>query len=343
MMAFNERVHFFRFYFGKYDPLTPANVERMIQHLALRLNKRFGMLLEPEPIIDDILTDGEIDYRRCYAAIMLYLSRQADRPIWIEYAPMTWRSAPDFLGMFETGKVFHIYRDPRAVLASWAKMSFMPDDLYLNQIFNWIDSINHMRRNLRIFGPERYFPLRFENLHLEPEKTVKAFSAFVGVEPEEQMLQPERWPELFDERYVEANVSAHDGKRKFGFQPALIDNWRKSLEPWQRTLVEVLAREQMTHLGYAVEDKIDSADLQEGVSRLTRQPFLLKNLQTLLATGEGTQELPNDPTAPENWSAGEGYFGKFIDTPEYDAYVSALAEIDRDAENRYQSANFGNN
>lgn len=325
VMVFNERVHFFRFVYGRYDPLGPKNVERMLHHMRLRLGSRFGVALEVEPILRAVLDGGEISYKACYRAIMEWLLGTTGKRVWGEYAPMQWRSIPDFLAMFPEGKAFHVYRDLRGVLASWGKMSFMPDNLYLNIIFNWIDSVNHVRKFRATLPKDRYLALRYEDVHERPEEIVHGLCRFFGMTFEPQLLEPEKWPALFDPRYVEANVSSHDGRRYYGFHRKLTENWRTALKPWEIALAEFLARDQLAAMCYPCPDRYDAGALHEGLKVATRQPFLFRNLQTLLATGEGTQELPNDPTDPKNWSAGDGYFGKFADTPAYREYVTAIA------------------
>lgn len=335
IMIFNERIHFFRFIYGHYDPLTPANIERLLNHLRLRLEVRFGVILDAGVILDVILNRNEHTYKAVYQEIMNWLLGTTGKSIWGEYAPMSWRSVPDFLNMFPHGKVFHIYRDLRGVLASWAKMSFMPDHLYLNIIFNWIDSINHVSRFQAEFPRANYFALKFENIHTKPEQTVHEICEFLEVPFEAQLLQPERWSEMFDARYVEANVSSHDAKRYYGFNPKLIDNWRHSLEPWQLALCESLAEPQLESNSYDLVRGYTTDDLEYGLNLLKNQKFLLKNYRRLVEHGEGTQKLPNDPTNPKNWSVGEGYFDKFEDTPAYQGYLSELHKIEQHLHSKY--------
>jgi hypothetical protein len=335
VVVFTERVHFFRFVHGRYDPLTPKNVERMLHHQRLRLGVRFGVVIEVEPILAAIVARGPVTYTSCYEEIMRWLLGTTGKAIWGEYAPLEWRSIPLFLQMFPDGKAFHIYRDLRAVLASWAKKSFMPDSLYLNIIFNWIDSINHLRRYRELFPADRYHTIKFEDIHAEPERTIGRLCEFIGVPVEPQQLRPEAWPDLFDRRYIWANVSSHDRKTYYGFHTKLSENWRAALKPWQLALAEFLARQQLEAMGYACGEQYRASDLHEGLEILTAQPVLLKNLQVLLATGEGTPAMPNDPTDPRNWSAGADSFDKFVDTPAYGEYVAKLDEMEAAIAKKY--------
>ena len=338
VMVFTERVHFFRFVYGRYDPLTPKNVERMLHHQRLRLSVRFGVAIEVEPILAAIVKRGQLTYQTCYEEIMRWLLRTTGKTIWGEYAPMQWRSIPLFRKMFPDGKIFHIYRDVRGVFASWAKMSFMSDHLYLNIIFNWIDSINHLRRYRETFPADRYHTIKFEDIHADPEGTIGRLCAFIGVEVEPQQLQPEKWPDLFDRRYIKANVSSHDRKTYYGFHRKLSENWRSALKPWQLAIVEFLAREQLEAMGYSCSEQYNARDLHEGLKILTAHPLLFKHFQILLATGEGTQTLPNDPADPRNWSAGDGFFDKFVDTPAYADYVANLEAMEAAVAKKYAQA-----
>lgn len=269
---------------------------------------------------------------------MRYLARLANREIWVEHVPMAWRHLPVFMGMFpEEGRSYILYRDPRAVLASWKVMSFMPDNLYLNQLFNWIDSISHLQRCRELYDDDQFLSLRFEDIHRQPEKTVASICRLMNVEVEPQLLQPERWPELFDPRFTEANLSAHDGKRRYGFDPKLIDNWQKVLEPWELALVELLAGPLMDSMGYERSGSYKIDDVRKGLDMLRRQPFLLRNLQVLLSTGEGTQDLPNDPTKPENWGGTDG-FSKFMDSPAFQRYVKDQDAIEALVQKKYGEA-----
>ena len=48
--------------------------------------------------------------------------------------------------MFPNGKVLHIHRDPRSVgMASYKKMTNEPGYAYLDTIFNFISSVQHIK------------------------------------------------------------------------------------------------------------------------------------------------------------------------------------------------------
>jgi hypothetical protein len=328
IIVFSELGHFFRHVDGRYDPLTPRSVERMLHHQRIRLKYRFGIDLNADTALKAILARG-ISYAACYDEIMKNLLLQTNKTIWGDYATLHWRDIPRFLEMFPDGKAFHVYRDPRGLLSSWGRMTFMPDNLYLNCIFNWIDSARHMLQYRKTLSPERYISVRFEEIHNQPERIARQLCRFVGVSFEDALIQPDRWPSLFIAPFVEANVSSYTRERTYGYNPVRSNAWRKNLKEWEVALVEFLAREQMDELGYDfVCSARDSAILRHGMKLMAQQPFLRGHFDHFLATGEGTSARPNDPADPKNWGSSDGGFSKFVDSPAYVQYMREMNEVE---------------
>lgn len=327
ILVFSELVHFFRHVSGRYNPLERENIERMLHHQRIRLKHRFGIDLDVREVLKEVDAHGHT-YAVCYDEMMKHFLRKTGKTIWGDYATLHWRDIPHFLNMFPGSKAFHVYRDPRGLVSSFGKLSFMPENLYLNCIFNWIDSINHILLYRQILPADRYMIVRFEDIHEDPEGTARQLCSFVGVPFEEALIQPERWPSLFIEPFVEANISSYTKKRTYGFDPARSHSWRGSLEDWEIALIEFLAAEQMERIGYEVTPSLNAAALRKGMSLVTQQPLLLKHLQTLLATGQGTSARPNDPADPKNWGAPGAGFDRFVDHPVYKEFQREMDAVE---------------
>jgi hypothetical protein len=335
IQVFAEKVHFFRFIYGKYDPLTMGNAERALHHIRIRWHYRFGVSFEPDAVMAN-LSEKTLSYTTLYNEILRYLCMRADAEIWVENVTLHWRDISGFLNMFPNGKAIHVYRDPRGVLASWRKMTFSKESLFLNVIFNWIDSINHMRRYSQILPADRYMAVKFEDMHAEPEKNCHKICDFLGIEFEELMLQPEKWAENFNDDFVEANVSSHTREKVYGFNPDRGEAWKTVLEPWELATAEFLASKQMGDAGYkpSMETYI-AEDIQYGFSKLISHPFLLKNFQIFQSTGEGNNLYPTEPTDPNNWASPDG-FGKFPDSPLFMDFERELEEVEQLINAKYQ-------
>jgi len=65
ILVFSERVHFFRFIYKRYDPLSEKNVARLLQHLGIRLRHRYKLEIDIDGILTAI-TEREISYPAIY-------------------------------------------------------------------------------------------------------------------------------------------------------------------------------------------------------------------------------------------------------------------------------------
>ena len=328
IQVFSEKVHFFRFVYNKYDPMDIENAERALRHMQLRWRYRFGIALDVDTIMGNLIAK-ELSYGVVYEEIMRCLCNRTDAEIWTENVAVQWRYIPQFLNMFPNGKAIHIYRDIRGVLASWREMTFSPNNQFLNAIFNWVDSINCMQRYKDILCSSRYLPVRFEDIHADPQATCQRICTFLGIEFEALMLEPERWAESFNKDFVEANTSSHTRKKVYGFDSKRGEKWREVLFPWEVATAEFLANKQMSFSGYEPSmDSYDSEDIQQGFDKLLADPFLLKNLQLFQATGEGNDLMPSDPTDPMNWASPDGY-GKFSESKDFKEYQRDMERVEQ--------------
>lgn len=334
IVMLGERTHYFRFVHEKYDPLDAENVERLLHHMRIRLRHRFRTPFDADQVFRNVLA-REVSYPVCYDEIMKHVARSSGKSFWGDYAPAGWRQIPFFLNAFPGGKAWHICRDPRGVLASWRKLTFQGDSLYLNFIFNWIDSVNYIRRLRSWLPSDRYWVVRFEDIHRQPLETMQSLCKFLGVEFEEPLVRSEKWEAMFDSNLMEANISSHTGKRVYGYDTSRIERWRENIDDWEIALVEFLAGEQMDYMGYErLAKNVDVVAVRHGIDLMRKHPLMLKNLQTLLATGEGTPEGINDPTTPENWGVPDGS-GRFVDTPQYAEYMREREDLEQMLARKY--------
>jgi hypothetical protein len=334
MILLYDRVHFFRFYYKKYDPLNKRNTERLLHHLRIRFHYRMGIKVEVDPILERIENRG-FEYSVIWDEIMTYFLRRVNKQIWGEHSGIGWRNVPAFFSFYPEGRVIHLYRDPRGVLSSFKKMTFLPDNGYLNSIFIWIDSINYMDRYCDIYSQETFLPLKYEDIMSMPENMSRKLCDFIGVPFEEIMIQPEKWKNVIGNELVPIPSSSHEGKNVIGFSTTRSVNWKKHLEDWEVCLVEMLAGDKLERLGYEpYKEKYSSSTIRKGFDVIKKSPALLKNLYIYMANGEGIPGLPNDSTDPRNWGV-SGSSEKFINTPMAKDYFREMEQIERMIEEKY--------
>ena len=156
-----------------------------------------------------------------------------------------WRHIPNFIEMFPQAKVIHMYRDLRAVVSSFSRTSNMPDNLYLNSIFNWIDSINCLNSYKKRLSKKQYYILKFEDIHENPDGISKSLCKFLGINHEQIMLQPEQWSNSYDRNFVSTNISAYTKEKVVGFDFNRTKQWKKSIRIDDLHLVEFLAGDKL--------------------------------------------------------------------------------------------------
>lgn len=340
IVILNGRVHFFRFIHKRYEPLNPRNVERMIQYQKLRLRHRMNLELDVDAIFDRI-AGSEITYPALYDAMMEYFLNKTPKTIWGEYSALAWRHVPHFLKFFPGAKVVHIYRNPAGVLSSWKKLSSIPNNAYLNAIFNWIDSTNYVSEYSETLPKDKYFPIKYEEIHADPERIVRSLCDFLEVEYVETLLHQDKWAELIAVNNRETNLvniprSAHEGNHVVGFSSTRSSNWQKHLERWEIALIELLAHDQLERFDYQLSDQAYSVkDIKKGIDVLSHNPLLLKQLNSLLATGQGNDQYPTDPTDPNNWGAPNNPSEWFTDSPAADLYFRELKEVEKQLSEKY--------
>jgi hypothetical protein len=337
ILMFAGFVSFFRFYYKQYEPLNAENVERMIHHLRIRLKYRRDFDLDAELIIDNILK-RQVSYRVCYQEIMNYLVGKTDKPTWGEYVTLGWRQIPDYLEMYPNAKVVHIYRDVRAIVSSFGRMTNMPDNLYLQSIFNWIDSINHIKKFSTTLPNNQYYVLKFEEIHSNPKGTIKELCEFLEIPFERTMIEPDRWDTLFDKNFVDANISSYSKKKVYGFDASRSERWKSEISDWELNLCEHLAKEQLVFAGYekCLLD-LNPIALKKGMGMLKNNSVLSQSLQHFELTGEGTNKAALDPTDPENWDAPNDAFTKFIASSGYSKYVKEHEDLEEYLKAQYHS------
>ena len=168
ILILNERIGYCRFMNKRYSPLNNRNIDLLLNDLQLRLKYRKNIQINPNIIKEDILK-YEINYKNIYSSLLNYFLKFSKTEILGEYSALQWRDIPEYINFFNEAKVIHMYRDPRAVLSSWKKLSSLPNNSYLNCIFNWIDSTNYLLRYTNTYQTILYMAFKYVDIMKNPE------------------------------------------------------------------------------------------------------------------------------------------------------------------------------
>lgn len=321
--------HFFRFVIGKYQPINKySNQYKLIQEVCLRLKIRNKIIINPKEILRDKKINSYKDILNIFAEFIR--KKIKGKKLIGEVANNEWRNIENFLKMSKDHKAFQIIRDPRAILASWKKLTYSKGYKYLNIIFQWIDAANYSEINLKKF-PSSFMVVKFEDIHSNPTKSAKKFCKFLNVNFDKSMIDEKKWPKLLKNKFAKVNISSLTKKKIYGFSLKRTQTWKKNIEKWEIALIQHLMKEYLKKFNYELIPTTKH-DLKKGLEKLRKDKLLNKNYKKFVSTGEGSNKFLKDPTKPENWgtNSNSNLKLKFTDTNDYKRYVKNLKVIEEE-------------
>lgn len=321
--------HLFRFAIDKYSPITNySNQYKLVHDICLRLKIRNNIIINPNEIIKKKVKS----YKDIMDSFATYIQKKnKDKKFIGEVANNEWRNIGRFLKMSEEHKAFQVIRDPRAILASWKKLTYSGGHKYLNIIFQWIDSINYSEQYLKKF-PENYLRIKFEDIHINPKKNSKKFCNFLNLKMDNNMINVKKWPKLLKNKFIKINVSSYNSKKQvYGFSQKRNHTWKKNIENWEVALIQFILKKYLKKLKYNLI-KTRKEDLAKGMKILSKDKLLKRNYKIFLNTGKGSNKFLHDPSNPKNWAANEtesNFKRKFIDTKDYEKFIKNSKKIEK--------------
>jgi hypothetical protein len=214
-------------------PLPPAEIEALLA--ATR----------PDPT-----------YSAVYRQVFDYLAARAGKRRWIEKTPQHTYFIDAIKAAIPDVLFVEIVRDPRDVLASkkrfrqaaYTSPRFSPEErayLQIQRVYDpfwdalaWRLAVRTVRR-ARERHPDSIFTLRFEQLIAEPEPTVRAVCAFVGLPFD---------PAMLDIKWVSTAHGVREDIR--GFQSEPLGRWKDTLQPAEVLITQMLTAPYLPTFGY---------------------------------------------------------------------------------------------
>ena len=174
------------FFYGRFGRLDRSdNLEACLEAMYRYKHVRFM-----EPDLERIRRDfcrGPTTYARLFALFLMQFAEQEGKPRWGAQSGLTEQYADELFAGYEGLKIIHMVRDPRdryeASLAKWPNGRGRAG----GATARWRFSIRLAERNLERF-PGDYLIVRFEDLVVATEETIRRVCSFLGEEYEPQML-----------------------------------------------------------------------------------------------------------------------------------------------------------
>lgn len=248
------------------DMSDDCNIHKLVDHLyAIDINRTFWNQIRsreldiPKPLMLEQFLESDRSERSLYHVLMKLtaearLGLRVDENIIIgDKMPGNLYHVPTLIDWFPDAKVIHMFRDPRAILASeWRRLMDQRRrtlaSRFMNPLYSaivvmyvtvtWLYATRLDRRYSDDY-PENYRLFKYEDLVERPRIQVKELCEYVGIDMDDEMMTPVKKGSSF-------NYSA--GK---GFDKEAVNRWRTQLRPWMRFWITLLGGRLMKRFGYS--------------------------------------------------------------------------------------------
>jgi hypothetical protein len=197
------------YFYGQFGDLGwPENLERC---LGTMLRYKHVRVLEPDPErIRAEFRQGPPTYARLFDLFLMHYAEREGKPRRGAQTGLIERYADHLFAAYPGVKVIHMVRDPRdryeASLALWPEGKGRAG----GATARWRFSIRLGRRN-RTRYPGGYALVRYEDLVLRPEETVRGVCRFLGEEFRPEMLAMPGAPERREKLVARAREAGGEG------------------------------------------------------------------------------------------------------------------------------------
>lgn len=174
---------------------------------------------------------GEHAYPAAFCAIMRAKAKQFGKPRFGDKTPYDSRHVGAILRDFPDARIVHIVRDPRATVASLARMPWAPSSLGMVNLFALaqVEALAPFR--------SRIHEVRLEDLLADPEAELRKVLAFVGEDWDPQVLEHAKYaPEDAPPYPWLASAKEAAKPTAEGYRKALSPAWIRLIEGTQRKI-----------------------------------------------------------------------------------------------------------
>ena len=165
---------------------------------------------------------------------------------------------PQILKTSSNVKVLIIVRDPRAVVSSnYSSKSIYPILFLLRQ---WRKIAGQALVAQSMF-PDRVKILKYEELIIDSENTIKNLCEFLDITPDINMLDPQKFKDGNQNTWMQNSSHTFSKHRRSKFNTTGIDLWRAKLSEQTISFIEALCFFEMQKYGYSLDGKLEMGNI----------------------------------------------------------------------------------
>jgi hypothetical protein len=230
--------------FSLHRPLNPEEISSAVSIITghyrwpdLKLDtqefrQRVNLLSRPR--VSDI---AEVVYR--------WHMESEGKPRWGDKTPVYIEIVPQLARMFPNARFIHLVRDGRDVAKSFQATGWVTRWLHDNTS-EWNRALACYWRWARSEFRDRILLVRYEDLVLETETTLREICRFIGEEFEPQMLA---WEGKVDEQ-VSPREEPYQRKLKQRIGAEGVARWKREMSGWELFVAESFMASHLARLGY---------------------------------------------------------------------------------------------
>ncbi|NQY78844.1 MAG: sulfotransferase [Candidatus Caenarcaniphilales bacterium] len=170
----------------------------------------------------------EINRFEIFEAISNYYCKKFAKNRFIEKTPYHLYYVKEILQKYPNAKIIALYRDPRAVCASWLKLDNLKN--LLGVCLSWNKAMREIRELKKQLNENQLKIIRFEDLISSPEETLKDICNFIGEDFKPNLLEVGN----------KSNSSYESDRAETGFRTNTLNRWQKILTTKQVALINLI-------------------------------------------------------------------------------------------------------
>ena len=205
---------------------------------------RFGDLgLAAEDIVERI-TAGPGTLGSALGTVFQRYAARFGKSRWGDKRPAYLQNLDVIRRLFPDAQIINIVRDGRDCVASLKEMSWHRQDIYAT-VAAWSRAVDDARRAARQLGPAQWHQLRYEDLVADPDRSLGALCAFLGVGYDPAMAEPSA--------VAPVAVPAHKTWHSRTHAPVTtqrVQSWAQRLTADEVTLCEAALGSRLVESGY---------------------------------------------------------------------------------------------
>lgn len=164
---------------------------------------------------------------------------------WGDKTPAYIEIVPALAAMFGDAKFIHLIRDGRDVAKSFQRQGWYGPWMR-GYVREWLRAVEFDRKLSKTLLNERILRVRYEDLVLHPEATLRRICAFIDEKFEDQMLL---WRGKVTEAVSEREKQIHLSLDR-DMNPSDVSRWKREMTSREIFVAEALMGAQLSHFGY---------------------------------------------------------------------------------------------